>query len=62
MGYIHIVADVYVVMRGESLFHTRYDEVSSRPLYWMRNFLTCMSDLCSMSEEYFGLGSRRLLK
>lgn len=62
MGYIHSVADVYVVTRGESLFHTRYDEVSSRPLYWMRFFLTCISDLCSTSEEFFGLGSWRLLK
>lgn len=38
MGCIHSVADVYVVTRGESLFQTRYDEVSSRPLYWMTFF------------------------
>lgn len=38
MGYIHSVADVGVVTRGESLSYTRHDEVSSRPLYWMKFF------------------------
>lgn len=57
MGYIHSVADVYVVTGGEFSSHTRYGEVSSRPLYWMSFFLTCISDLCSMSEELFGLGA-----
>lgn len=57
MGYLHKVADVYVVT-GENLrLTTCYHEVSSRPLYWMRFFLTCISDLCSMSEEFFGLGA-----
>lgn len=45
MGYIHSVRDVYVVTGGESSSHIQCDEESSCPLYWMRFFLTCISDL-----------------
>lgn len=56
LGYIH---SAYLCHGRKFSSHNRYGEVSSLPLYWTSFFffLTCISDLCSTSKGFFGLGA-----